>query len=383
MTVTGVGESPVQRSYRQQLVWQSWLDKVKADPTLLPKVAPLGEGDGAIDISAVVKALTEGQVTAQPLPVIRIPLAKESWAADPSSMDELVSRILPFPSASYPGQRPRVRILDATQNRDLILKASSPIVSAGGQITIIGNADALRCDRHEDRVPRPVATGRGGEDRSSARQPAGREVDRPDRHVRRHRDARLGLHRVNATDLAIVAATAADDKGATDIVILDVTGILGICDTFVIASARNTRLVAAVSEEIEERLWLGHDIKPAATEGLDVRPLGAHRLRRRDRARVPRRGACLLPARAPVRRCDPGRVADRRGACRPRPVTVGAPRRPARADHSRSSRIRYQEARPCSHQRSGVVQHSSGARQIPSATQSANVSGSGGAQPLW
>jgi ribosome-associated protein len=76
---------------------------------------------------------------------------------------------------------------------------------------------------------------------------------------------------VNPTDLAIVAATAADDKGATDVVILDVSAILGICDTFVIASARNTRLVAAVSEEIEERLWLGHDVKPAATEGLDAR----------------------------------------------------------------------------------------------------------------
>jgi hypothetical protein len=141
MTVTGVGESPIQRSYRQQLVWQSWLDKVKADPTLLPKVAPLGEGDGAIDISAVVKALTAGDFSTQPLPVIRIPLARESWAADPDLMGQLVSRILPFPSASYPGQRPRVRILDGTQNRELILKASSPIVSAGGQITIIGNAD--------------------------------------------------------------------------------------------------------------------------------------------------------------------------------------------------------------------------------------------------
>ena len=76
---------------------------------------------------------------------------------------------------------------------------------------------------------------------------------------------------MNPTDLAIVAATAADDKGATDVVILDVTGILGICDSFVIASARNSRLVAAVAEEIEERLWLGHDVKPAAIEGLDAR----------------------------------------------------------------------------------------------------------------
>jgi hypothetical protein len=32
-------------------------------------------------------------------------------------------------------------LLDGTQNRDLILKASAPVVGAGGQITILGNAD--------------------------------------------------------------------------------------------------------------------------------------------------------------------------------------------------------------------------------------------------
>ena len=38
-------------------------------------------------------------------------------------------------------------------------------------------------------------------------------------------------------DLAVAAARAADSKGATDLVVLDVEGVLGICSHFVVASA--------------------------------------------------------------------------------------------------------------------------------------------------
>ena len=171
MTVTGVGESPVQRSYRQQLVWQAWLDKVKADPSLAAEGGSRSaQGDGAIDISAVVKALTRGTgvhptASGDPHPagqgVVGAP-TRTRWAIwCPASCR---SR-----SASYPGQRPRVRILDGTQNRDLILKATSPIVSAGGQITIIGNADRFGVPTTKIEYHDPIATGGGGEDRRSAR----------------------------------------------------------------------------------------------------------------------------------------------------------------------------------------------------------------------
>ncbi|HKY15427.1 MAG TPA: ribosome silencing factor, partial [Microthrixaceae bacterium] len=74
-----------------------------------------------------------------------------------------------------------------------------------------------------------------------------------------------------AADLARAAATAADDKGATDIVVIDVAEILGICDVFVIATGRNVRQVGAIAEEVEEQLFLGHDLKPSSVEGLDAR----------------------------------------------------------------------------------------------------------------
>ena len=74
-----------------------------------------------------------------------------------------------------------------------------------------------------------------------------------------------------ARTLAVVAARAADEKQADDVVVIEVGPILGICDLFVICSARNKRLVAAVAQEIEDQIAVEIDRRPAAVEGLDDR----------------------------------------------------------------------------------------------------------------
>jgi ribosome-associated protein len=69
-----------------------------------------------------------------------------------------------------------------------------------------------------------------------------------------------------ALELATAAAQAAADKKAEDIVLLDVSQQLVITDAFVIASAPNERQVAAIVDEVEERLReLG--AKPVRREG--------------------------------------------------------------------------------------------------------------------
>jgi ribosome-associated protein len=70
----------------------------------------------------------------------------------------------------------------------------------------------------------------------------------------------------DAVALALAAAQAAADKQARDIVVLDVSEQLVITDCFVIASAPNERLVAAIVGEIEERLR-GLGAKPLRREG--------------------------------------------------------------------------------------------------------------------
>ena len=69
-----------------------------------------------------------------------------------------------------------------------------------------------------------------------------------------------------AHDLADVAARAAAEKLAHDIVALDVSDRLVITDVFLIASAPNERQVSAIVDEIEERLRQA-GAKPVRREG--------------------------------------------------------------------------------------------------------------------
>ncbi|QBJ95038.1 ribosome silencing factor [Rhodococcus sp. ABRD24] len=69
-----------------------------------------------------------------------------------------------------------------------------------------------------------------------------------------------------AIEMARIAALAADEKLASDVVVLDVSEQLVITDCFVIASAANERQVNAIVENIEDRLReAGH--KPVRREG--------------------------------------------------------------------------------------------------------------------
>lgn len=75
---------------------------------------------------------------------------------------------------------------------------------------------------------------------------------------------------VSATDqarrMAMIAAEAAADKLAQEIVILDVSEQLIITDCFVIASAPNERQVQAIVDNIEEKLR-EDGFKPVRREG--------------------------------------------------------------------------------------------------------------------
>lgn len=70
-------------------------------------------------------------------------------------------------------------------------------------------------------------------------------------------------------ELASVAADAMDDKQGRDIVILDMGNLLGIVDTFVIASGTSKRQVRTLAEEVDTQLeQLGR--APLRVEGMDT-----------------------------------------------------------------------------------------------------------------
>ncbi|GAA1295180.1 ribosomal silencing factor RsfS [Planotetraspora silvatica] len=67
--------------------------------------------------------------------------------------------------------------------------------------------------------------------------------------------------------LVKVAAEAAAEKLADDIIAYDVSDQLVITDAFLLCSASNDRQVRAVVDEIEDRLRIEADAKPVRREG--------------------------------------------------------------------------------------------------------------------
>jgi len=70
----------------------------------------------------------------------------------------------------------------------------------------------------------------------------------------------------NGREMAQIAALAADAKGGDDIVALDVSEPLPLVDIFLLVTGRNERNVAAIADEIEEKL-LEHGHKRVRREG--------------------------------------------------------------------------------------------------------------------
>ena len=70
----------------------------------------------------------------------------------------------------------------------------------------------------------------------------------------------------HALELVAVAAQAAHDKKADQVLAFDVSDQLAITDAFVLASASNERAVGAIVDEIEDKLR-DADAKPIRREG--------------------------------------------------------------------------------------------------------------------
>jgi ribosome-associated protein len=64
------------------------------------------------------------------------------------------------------------------------------------------------------------------------------------------------------------AITAAQDRKAGDVVVMDLRPAHGFADFFLICSGNNTRQVKAIADAIQEALITRH-IKPAHVEGYD------------------------------------------------------------------------------------------------------------------
>ncbi len=72
-------------------------------------------------------------------------------------------------------------------------------------------------------------------------------------------------------DLVQLAAAVADDKKATDPIIIDVGDVFSVSDYFVVASGSNSRQVAAIVNAVEEEVRNVGGPSPLRVEGAESR----------------------------------------------------------------------------------------------------------------
>ena len=75
------------------------------------------------------------------------------------------------------------------------------------------------------------------------------------------------LYQPVGIDLAQLAATYADSKKATDIVILDVREYSMVTDFYVICSGNSLPQLRAIRKEVADKLWLDHDVRANRLDG--------------------------------------------------------------------------------------------------------------------
>ena len=67
-------------------------------------------------------------------------------------------------------------------------------------------------------------------------------------------------------ECALIAARAADERKATDIMVINVGDVIDVTDFFVIATGQNTPQVEAILDSVEEALRKEASVKPISRE---------------------------------------------------------------------------------------------------------------------
>ncbi len=146
VTFVSDGEAEINRADRVQAVFEAWLAALATKPAGVPTVAPFAaaSGDRPVDVSALVTGLSQAAVAMRQLPTTAVPLPSANgtrvYLPDVEAIATMVPTVNPFPTSAFPGQRARTRILNGTTDSTAATRAAAPVVLAGGEITVLGNA---------------------------------------------------------------------------------------------------------------------------------------------------------------------------------------------------------------------------------------------------
>jgi hypothetical protein len=137
-------ESDLAHLNRKQAFWSAWLAAIKASSA--PDAVP---GETTSGFGRYLRGLSKGNVDISTLPVksqTEPGAPNESFLPDAAALQALIARDVALPTPANVGDRLRVRLLSGVGPVGSPNAVAALIVSAGGQVTILGNADRFDYD---------------------------------------------------------------------------------------------------------------------------------------------------------------------------------------------------------------------------------------------
>ena len=139
------GEGATNRSARSQQVWEEWF-KILDDSAQRESLTSMSDSKLS-PVASDIAGIASGTYSVQQLPLTRVVIPDEKqgvlYLPDASLTAERIAPLVPFPTSAFPGQRVKVRVLKGTPSVAIDLAVTKPIVGAGGEIVVIGNADSF------------------------------------------------------------------------------------------------------------------------------------------------------------------------------------------------------------------------------------------------
>ena len=147
LAFAGADESEVNQALRHQVVWDALLTALKGkDASALQSAAPSTQPGSDPGFTSILPDLLKGDVSYEPVPLEAQTVPGtlfKVYRPDPAALPAYVARTVPFPTAAAPGQRARVRLLNGTTRKEAALLVAPKVVAAGGEISLLGNADSF------------------------------------------------------------------------------------------------------------------------------------------------------------------------------------------------------------------------------------------------
>lgn len=142
----GAGDPAPNQALRTEAVWEELLAR-----TSVTQQPELSEGERSLDSDApsfgdALWSLVGGEVRFENVPMERVPVPDSylvAWMPDAATLDQFVARAVPLPRNPAPGIRTATSILNGTANPDATAAAVPEVVSSGGWVSLVGNADSF------------------------------------------------------------------------------------------------------------------------------------------------------------------------------------------------------------------------------------------------